>query len=594
MFESKQGGIELNSKTRASSSFLWIAGFLMHFKPLLAATLISTAVVAFGEILVPIFIRHFIDSILPRKNVSELYEFILILTSVYVVVLGAGVLRTYCQRELSENCCYEIQSKVLLQLRKLGMSYYESKSIGEIFSFFNTDIAQVQKIYRNHLPNLLHRSLFTIVSFGFMASIDLLLTIISILFFLTFFFLSTKFDTQSSRLSKELHGIKSYFDKRSYSHIAGQSELRAYGAQAWDKKRIVDLQKDYNKLDLKRMFYIWTRLVLRRLVISSGILIIFIYAGIQINNDNMTVGEASAYLVNYIAFMGSLTILITVITEQRLLKYNLDALQSLMMLSPMTDARESKEIMKSTELVDTLTLKNVAFSYDGKSVLKGINLSIQRGTHIAIVGKSGSGKSTLLKLLGRFYDPDSGKILLDGQPIQHIPLAKVREEVGFVFQDPYLFNDTIYNNIIFGNLQATQEEVIEAAKMADLHDYILQLPNGYNTIVGEEGVNLSGGQKQRICIARLFIKKPQIILLDEATSALDALSENAVHKALEVLAKDRTVIAISHRIAAMQLSDRIVLIQNGRVAESGTYAELLEKEGLLFKLINEKDASNER
>lgn len=570
----------------------WLTQYLFPYKSLLLFTILSTSIVAAGDILTPIFIRSFIDDILPSNNFNKLYESLVLLVSVYGIVLLAGVLRVFVQREISERSCYLIQTDVLSHLRILGIPYIENKSVGELFSIFNNDVYQVQRIYRDLLPDILYRSLFAIASLIFMLSIDPLLTVISIVFFLAFYSWGTKYDKMTNKLAKELHTIKTQFDKQVYSHIAGNKELKTFGAQSWNQNKIIQIQTKFNRLDLQKWFYIGVRLVIRRLVISTGILIIFIYAGFQISNNNITIGEISAYLVNYILFIGSFTYLITIMIELKMLKNNVNALQSFFKLE-----RSKPLICQQTYPISApgdILIDGVSFSYTStKSFIDQANLYLKKGQLVSIVGKNGSGKSTILKLIGGFYDTTEGRIIIDGTDVQHYPLHSLRKKIGFVFQDTYLFNDSIFNNILFGNLEATEDEVILAAKMANAHDFIMELEEGYATQVGERGANLSGGQKQRICIARMLIRSPDIILMDEFTSALDTESEDEILRHLMQLRKNHTIINVAHRLKIIRLSDTIVMMEQGRIMEVGSFDTLQQSGGAFSHLVNEKSENNE-
>jgi subfamily B ATP-binding cassette protein MsbA len=231
-----------------------------------------------------------------------------------------------------------------------------------------------------------------------------------------------------------------------------------------------------------------------------------------------------------------------------------------------------------------IEFKNVSFAYDTEHVLKNINLKIEKGKTIALVGPSGGGKSTLADLVPRFYDPTVGEILIDGNPLTDYEIESLRKFLGVVTQESILFNDTIFNNIAFGMENATEEAVMQAAKIANAHDFIMQTENGYQTFIGERGSKLSGGQRQRLSIARAVLKNPPILILDEATSALDSESEKLVQEALFNLMKNRTSIVIAHRLSTIQHADEIVVIQEGMIVERGTHEELTKRDGLYKKL----------
>jgi subfamily B ATP-binding cassette protein MsbA len=236
------------------------------------------------------------------------------------------------------------------------------------------------------------------------------------------------------------------------------------------------------------------------------------------------------------------------------------------------------------EFRESVEYRNVSFAYEQKLVLKDINLVIPKGRTVALVGPSGGGKSTLADLVPRFYDVTGGEMLIDGKPIKDYQIESVRKQMGVVTQESILFNDTIYNNIAFGMNNATKESVIEAAKIANAHNFIIQTEKGYDTVIGERGSKLSGGQRQRLSIARAVLKNPPILIMDEATSALDSESEKLVQEALFNLMKNRTSLVIAHRLSTIQHADEIIVVQEGRIVERGTHSQLINRDGLYRKL----------
>ncbi|MGL5821261.1 MAG: ABC transporter ATP-binding protein, partial [Sarcina sp.] len=247
------------------------------------------------------------------------------------------------------------------------------------------------------------------------------------------------------------------------------------------------------------------------------------------------------------------------------------------------DSEEEKEPLNGVELVDTkgnIKFENISFSYEGENmILKNFNLDIEAGKMIALVGTSGGGKTTICNLIPRFYEFDSGDIKIDGVSIRDIKLESLRNNIGIVQQDVFLFTGTIRENIAYGKLDASEEEIISAAKNASLHEFIMDLPNGYETFIGERGVKLSGGQKQRIAISRVFLKNPSILILDEATSALDNVTEKEIQSALEKLSENRTTLVVAHRLTTIQNSDEIIVVGKEGIRERGTHEELLNLEG---------------
>jgi ATP-binding cassette subfamily B protein/subfamily B ATP-binding cassette protein MsbA len=317
---------------------------------------------------------------------------------------------------------------------------------------------------------------------------------------------------------------------------------------------------------------------------SIGNIVFFIFGSYLVKNGELTIGEFSAYIFYFMMVMAQINGLSYLFTEQLHLLGQAEKLYHFIKLKP--DIVESREPQVLPQVDGNISLQNVSFHYKERpDILKDFFLEIKAGERVALVGASGNGKSTVLKLLDRFYDPEAGIITLDGVSLKDISLSQLRNSIGYVFQETYLFGASIKENIRFGNPEATDEEIIKAAKAAYAHEFIMETEQQYDTILGERGIRLSGGQKQRIAIARMFIKNPAILLLDEATSALDNVSETYIKNALDELSKGRTTIAIAHRISTVIDYDKIVYVQDGKVAEIGSYEELLQRRGLFYQLV---------
>jgi len=304
----------------------------------------------------------------------------------------------------------------------------------------------------------------------------------------------------------------------------------------------------------------------------------------MVQSGELTVGAFIAFSLLYTRVIRLLTSMVTLTTEQRLTIIQTEKLY--LFMKEQAVVKQPADPIKLHEVKGKLLFQNVSFAYPGREpIIEQFNLEVNSGKKVALVGKSGNGKSTLTKLIGRFYDPQEGEIYLDGIPLRQLDLTNLRDHVGFVFQEAFLYGDTVRANIAFAYDDPTEEQIVEAARAAYAHDFIMELPQGYDTVVGERGIKLSGGQKQRIAIARLFLRKPRVLVLDEATSALDNVSEYEVKKALDALMENCTTITVAHRLSTVQDYDLIVVVDQGRNAEQGTYEELIARGGLFYQLL---------
>jgi ATP-binding cassette subfamily B protein len=374
-------------------------------------------------------------------------------------------------------------------------------------------------------------------------------------------------------------------NQKVYESISAITEFRVNSAERWDLNRYLDKVHTLNMRMIRTYWYAYLRGTNRRISYNIGAIVIFIYGYYLLRQDTLLVGEFVAFLLYYFNAMHRLTAVVTNITEQKILMHQAERLYQFMELQP--QVKENEHPIHPPKLSGKLQFHDVTFAYvPGQPVLRNFSLSIAAGQRLALVGTSGNGKSTVLKLVGRFYDPLQGYITLDDVPLDQLSLATLRSSIGFVFQETYMFGSSVRDNLLFGKPEAAESELLLAAKAAYAHDFIMELPNGYDTIVGERGVKLSGGQKQRIAIARMLINDPAIIVLDEATSALDNTSETEVQKAFDTLLKGRTLIAVAHRLSTIRDYDQIAVIEDGQVVELGTYEQLLAAGNSFTQLVN--------
>lgn len=563
--------------------YMWIISYLKAYKWQLSLFITLSSVIAFIELSIPKVLQYCIDVIFPEKQLT-LFTFVLLgLAVIFSLRFVSIIFRNLLQRTVQEKAARDLQYSLFTQLRKLGFSYYERNPVGETLSLFNTDVSTVQQIYRRYFPEIVERLIMLMITTALIISINVHLFLIIIPCFLSYYLIGPYFEKKTMIWIKEAIKNKNASHKSLYDSISALVELRTFNAQQWDLKKLISALRLFHNSHLTANLFAYLRGTVRRLTVYFGALIFFIYGAKMVEQNVLSVGEFVAFTFYYFRIMWDLTTVVTLTTEQRAIILQADRLYKFIKSTPDVVEHRTPEVL--TKIKGELTFNNVYFSYPrNKNVIQGFNFHINPGERIALVGSSGSGKSTILKLIGRFYDPKAGDILLDGVPLKKLSFSQLRENIGYVFQDTYLFGDSVMENIRFGNPEATNEQVSKAAKAAYAHEFIISLPQGYETPLGERGVRLSGGQKQRIAIARMFIKDPSIVLLDEATSALDNVSELGVQKAFDALLKGRTTIAVAHRLSTIRNFDRIVLLDKGRNIEMGSYEELMKKEGHFYRL----------
>lgn len=563
--------------------YIWTLSFLKPYRGQLFLHIAFGLLITAGELAVPKIIQYFVDTILPEKDLQQFWFVLGIVAILFMCVIGFQAARNLLERHITEKAARDIQFTIFQKLRKLGFSYFERRSVGESLSLMNTEVTALQKLYQEHLPKMLELFFIFIIIFFILLSMNAKLVLMIIPWFLLYYLIGPIIEKITYRAVKEATKERIALNKKYYDSISGLTEVRAYNREEWDIQE-VDKQVDrFSQTWGKMVILEWMRGVPRRFIIYLSAVILFAYGAHLVQQEALTVGEFIAFVLYYLRLIFSYSFFITHVTESKLLMIQAEKLYDFMQES--SEVNETKEPIPLSEVRGCLTFSNVYFSYPTKqNVISSFSLDINPGEKVALVGMSGSGKSTILKLIGRFYDPSKGRMYLDGIEFSKLSLAQLRQSMGFVFQETYLFGTTIKENIRFGNPAASDEQVLEATKAANAHGFIMNLPNGYETEVGERGYKLSGGQKQRIAIARMFLKSPAMIILDEATSALDNVSEREVQGALDHLMLNRTTITVAHRLSTIQKYDRIVVMEHGKIVEVGNYQELINKKGFLYQL----------
>lgn len=568
--------------------YVWLLTYLKPYKWQMILFVFCGLMISLSQMSIFRVLQHIIDDIVMAGNAGRFKFIIGVLIAILVCMFAAMAANNLLSRLIREKASRDLQFDCIKQLRRLSFSYYESHAVGETLSLLNSDVQAVQSIYQRHFPSLINNALLLFVALGFVLHMNAELTLVTLPCFLLYYLAGPYLTKKTSYWGKIARDRRTDWNRKIYESITGVTEMRAYRSEGWDLERFEQKHQTYNESQKMQFVYRGLRALARQLSSFAGMMVMFVYGAYLNRIGTLTVGEFVAFTMYYQMLNRQSSQLVSIFMDQSLLLHQGEKLKQFMKLEPSVTEADRPVVLP--RIKGGLTFRDVCFGYGSEPILDGFTLDIRAGERVALVGTSGNGKSTILKLIDRFYDPSRGEIRLDGTPLKQLSLNQLRDAIGIVFQETYLFGTSILENIRFGHPDATEKEVYDAAKAANAHDFIMELPDGYATNVGERGVKLSGGQRQRIAIARMFIKNPRIVLLDEATSALDNVSEREVLGALERLMKGRTTVSVAHRISTVRDYDRIVVVKDGKVSEIGTYSELIEGRGWLYELETERTA----
>jgi len=552
---------------------------------------IIIGIIKFGlPLLIPLVLKYVVDDILVSdmsisEKTDKLYWIMGIMFFIFLIIRPPiEYYRQYFAQWTGSKILYDIRDQLFTHIHKLSLRYYANTRAGEVISRVINDVEQTKSFVITGLMNLWLDLATIFIAIAIMFTMDTTLTIISIVLFPLYGFAVKYFYGHLRQLtrvrSQALAQVQGYLHER----VSGIHVIRSFAIEDYEQKRFN--KENQNFLDKAIDHTSWnakTFSVVNTITDIAPLIVIF-YAGYQVIQGQLTIGTMVAFIGYIDRLYNPLRRLINSSTTLTQAFASMDRVFEFM--DEPYDIKDIPHAKKAENIQGTIQFENVSFRYneDEPFVLENVDLKIDNGETVAFVGMSGGGKSTLVSLIPRFYDVTKGRILIDGVDIREYQARSVRDQIGMVLQDNFLFSETVKENILIGNPNATDEEVIEAAKAANAHEFIMNLPHGYDTKVGERGVKLSGGQKQRIAIARVFLKNPPILIFDEATSSLDLESEHLIQEALEKLAKNRTTLVVAHRLSTITHADKIVLIENGKIIEIGTHQELMKEKGEYYKL----------
>lgn len=564
-----------------------LASYYKPYLPLFLADMFFAILGAGVTLAIPLIVRYITNHVITMEASAALER----IAGLGVLMLGLVAVECFCNYFISNyghvmgaKIEYDMRAEIFGHYQKLSFSFFNNQKVGQLMSRITSDLFDISELL-HHGPEDLVISVIKIVgSFIILMNIDVKLTMVAFAFVPVMLVYALYFNTRMKRAFKRNRVKIAEINSQIEDNLSGIRVVKSFANEEVELGKFEEGNQGF--LAAKKNSYIYMAGYHSGLgALTTLITIVVLVVGaVLITHGQVDVADLITFLLYINTFTEPVKKLIN-FTEQFQNGYTgYERFMEMMAIEP--DIADRPGAVELKNVKGDISFDNVSFHYEEntETVLNHINLEVEAGSYMALVGSSGAGKSTLCSLIPRFYDVTSGAVKIDGQDIRDVTLKSLRNQIGIVQQDVYLFVGTVMDNIRYGRPDATREEVIGAAKSANAHDFIMALPDGYDTDIGQRGVKLSGGQKQRLSIARVFLKNPPILIFDEATSALDNESEKVVQESLEKLAKNRTTFVIAHRLSTIRNAEKILVLTDTGIEEEGTHKELLEKEGIYAKL----------
>jgi ATP-binding cassette subfamily B protein len=565
-----------------------IRKFSSYYKPhmkLFMVDMFCALGIASLDLVFPLLSRNILNTYIPDKNLRALVMTAVAMLILYIVRAIFNYIVFYWGHVVGVRMEYDMRKDLFGHIHTMDISFFDNSRTGKLMSRLVNDLNLITEL-AHHGPEDLFISIIMIFgSFIILMNIEWRLTLI-IFFFIPFIFIFAVW--KSMRMRKKFRKVKekiAIVNSQIENSLSGIRVSKAFANEAFEEEKFQEGNMTFrlSRTDaFKTMaeFYSTIYLFMNLLTLAT-----IAFGGYFVYLERISYGDMLAFILYISFFLEPLKKLTNFAEQYQNGMSGFERFSELMAIEPKIKNIENPKTL--SDVTGDISIENVSFSYEDNEenkVLKDVNIKIKAGKTIALVGPSGGGKTTLCHLIPRFYDVTNGEIKIDGENIKDFSIKSLRSHIGLVQQNVFLFTGTIRENIIYGNLDATDEEMIEAARSASIHDYITSLPEGYDTFIGERGIKLSGGQKQRLSIARVFLKNPPILILDEATSALDNATELVIQESLERLSKGRTVLVIAHRLSTIKNADEIIVINDSGIQEQGSHEDLLESDGIYSNL----------
>ncbi len=559
--------------------------FIAYYKPhkkLFALDMTAAMLVSLIGVIYPMITRSMLNILIPERNYRMIVIYGITLLLLYFLKMGLNYFIQFQGHMMGVYMQAQMRRDMFAHLEALPYSFYDTHETGKIMSRMTNDLFDVSELAHHGPENIIISVLSIVIAFVYLCTINIPLTLIIFACVPFLLVISYSLRKKMRKAFRDTRTAMAKINASMESSISGIRVTKAFTNAEKEKEKFEQGNGEFREArrasyDAMGRFHSGNTFVT-----DIFNVVVLIAGGFFLYNGQIRFGDYSAFIVSVNMFISPVMTLINFMEQLENGITGFERFCEIMDEEPETDRPDAKD---AGVLKGHIEFRDVSYAYDeDKNVLKHVSMDIEQGKNYALVGPSGGGKTTICHLIPHFYDVLSGEIFLDGKEIHTLTLESVRRNIGIVQQDIYLFNDSMRENIRYGRLNATDEEIMEAAKRANIHDYIMSLPNGYDTVIGERGVRLSGGQKQRLSIARVFLKNPPILILDEATSALDNTTEILIQQALTELCKGRTTLVVAHRLSTIKNADEIAVVSDGQITERGTHEELMARKGTYYDL----------